>query len=135
MTHYLHLASLRYHFLVDALHIHEVLEPDAAAGRLQPGRVLWRGSSIPVLDLRKMLGEADPPPPRWALIYGEDTAPPAMLLCDRVFGLLKAGEADFRHLPPAAGGIVRFADSVLPNSATGRLFFHLKPEVLREQLA
>ena len=55
----------------------------------------------------------------------------AMLLCDKVLGLVQADEAAFKKLPYSIGQMAQLVDAVLPDAATGQLLFHLKPGILQ----
>ncbi len=128
MVNCLHIACLQYHLLLDAQHVREVLELDAADEGYVHGCRLWRGGTVQVLDLRTVLGEPEPSLPRAGLVYGEHD-PPLLLLCDSVLGLVQSDETAFRKLPYSAGPITDLVDAVVPDAATGRLLFHLKPGI------
>lgn len=128
----LHILSGEFHLLVDTLNIREALEIDGEVERGLHGRHLWRGISIPGLDLREFLGEDNPPPPLAALIYEEsEKGEPVMLLFDRIFGLLRHDEASFMAVPHSSGRITDYVDGLIKDPATGHLLFHLKQGVLR----
>jgi hypothetical protein len=134
MTSYLHIACRPYHLLVDARHVLEVLELEAAdVGNLNGCR-LWRGSSVRVVDLRVLLGETAPSPPHGGVVYAESETDSIMLLCDTVVGLLQSDATSFRKLPHSARSIAHLVDALLPDAATGQLLFHLKPGVLQEKM-
>ena len=131
MTSYLHIACLPHHLLIDARHVLEVLEPEAAGTLNVHGCRLWRGRSVTVLDLRIMFGETAPPPPQGGMVCAEGEADGIMLLCDRVLGLVQADEAAFKKLPHPIGQMAELVDAVLPVTATGQLLFHLKSGILQ----
>ncbi|HIJ86290.1 MAG TPA: hypothetical protein HPP97_01240 [Desulfuromonadales bacterium] len=130
MTSYLHIVCLPYHLLVDARHVQEVLELEAADARNIHGCRLWRDNSVRVLDLRVMLGETAPPRPQGGMVYAEGEADGIMFLCDKVLGLVQADEAAFKKLAHSIGQMVHLIDAVLPDAATGQLLYHLRLGVI-----
>ena len=127
MTSCLHILSGQFHLLVDTLNIREALEIDGDVERGLHGRRLWRGISIPVLDLREFFGEDTHPTPLAALIYEEsENGEPVMLLFDRIFGLLHTDESSFMAVPRSSGRITDYVDGLIKDAATGQLLFHLK---------
>ena len=127
MTNCLYITSLQYHLLVDIHHVREVLELDDMTDENLHGSLFWRGSSVPVRDLRKMMGEPLPQPPRIGVVYGEnDDKQPVMLLCDKVYGILRCEESGRLAFPEDSGRVSECADSILAHPKTGQLLFHLK---------
>ena len=129
MISYLHIACRQYHLLLDAQHVREVIELEEADEGSVHGFRLWRGSRVPVLDLRAVLGDAAPALPRAGLVCGESDSP-RMLLCDRVFGIVTCEETAFKKLPHSAGAVAHLFDGVMPDDATGQLMYNLKPGVM-----
>jgi chemotaxis signal transduction protein len=134
MMNFLHIAVAQYHLLVNTTHIREVVELDQDDDNPLHGCRMWRGTSIATLDLRLMLGVMAPLPPNGSLVYEENESDvPILLLCDRVFGLVRAEEADFKIVSRSLGRIAHFIDAVLPDSSSRKLFFRLKQGIPFEQ--
>ena len=130
MTNCLYIASLQYHLLVDIRHVWEVLEIDINNVTIMHDCRFWRGNSLRVHDLRRMLGELKPSPARIGVVYGENESDqPVMLLCDKVFGIVHHNESARLSLPHESGQITDIVDSVLPDPATGQLLYHVRQGV------
>lgn len=126
MMRYLHICCGRFHLLIQAEGVLEVLDlvdEQENAGNEAHGCRLWRGSSIRVVHLRNLLEEAfEHNPPQAALIYSAENAEsPIMLTCDQVIGLVQAEESAFCSLPYFEGELGRYFDKALSVPATGRL--------------
>ncbi len=130
MEQYLQICSGRYRLLVAARGVREVLDlaGDRDTAQASHGYRLWRGAGISVIDLRALLaGETVGEPPLVALVYEADaTAPPVMLLCDEVVGLIQAEETSFRALPVVEERLGHYFDKVLPEARTGRILLRLR---------
>jgi hypothetical protein len=128
MLRCLHIRSGRYHLLVHAEGVREVLDlsEDSCDHEETHGCRLWRGSSIKVLDLCKLFEDQGCCSPQAALVYGTDEAePPLMLTCDQVIGLVQAEETSFRPLPFLEGRFGHYFDKAL-DTGTGQLLLLLK---------
>ena len=127
MRRYLQIRSSRYQLLIPADGVREVLdlsEENSSAGESHGCR-LWRGSSIRVVNLLKVLtggvGSAGA-----ALVYGNDESDqPFMLLCDEVVGLIQAADEVFKPLPQLDERVSLYFDCILPDNASGRMLLRL----------
>lgn len=136
MVSCLHMAAGRFHLLMEACRVREVLDPaDLDPVPEHGGRLLWRGSVIQALDARVLLGEADSVPPCGAVVCDEqEGAEPVLVLCDRVYGLQRADERDLRPMPPTAGPIMAMAGRVMADPAGTVIMYLLKQGGLRQRM-
>lgn len=123
MGDYLRVAVGPYQLLLDAGQVLEVVEDAVAAGAA--GWRLWRGRSVPVLDMRGRLGldEGDPGP---LVISGRaDGAGCRAVRVDRVVGLCRYSDASVRPLPPLPPQAGALFDGALDDAA-GRLLLRCR---------
>lgn len=105
MSLYLRVAVGGGTYLLEAARILELGE--TMRGRDDAGR----GAPVPVVDLRELFGDTDGGFGS-CVLFAQTGGRPAMLVVDRVGGLVEVGDAEFRALPPI-GPVGVLLDAVL----------------------
>lgn len=141
MGRYLHICSGRHELLIDAVRVREVLELEGGDSAQKIGEMhLWRGESIQVVHLSELLEETSEGGGQnggvksgcAGLVLGSEyeSTLPALILCDRVVGLIDVSESAFLQVPPVTTRISFFIDKVLPQKNNKRLLLLFNIESL-----
>ena len=136
MKTYLHVIADRYHLLLDATVVHEVVTEGVASGTGEHAE--WRGRVLPVVDTRRLLEAHDTGTrdtgtrnEHAAVVYGLDHAGelPLFLKVDAVCGLRRLDEGDFFYLPPVPAQTASLFDRVHLDATTGTGLYRCRPDL------
>lgn len=126
MENYLHIQAGRYHLLLDAMSVHEILEPHAEDAGAAAGHRLWRDKALRVASCRELLGEAPRTDGEGVTVVYAVNEEPLLLDADRVVGLKRICESEWVAAPPLPEAVERLFDRVCTDFSTGGLLYRLK---------
>lgn len=130
MKTYLHVVAHRYHLLLDATVVHEVVSEGLTSGG--GAHIEWRGRILPVIDTRRLLnGTHEVPEATVAVVYGLDHAgeSPLFLKVDAVCGLRRLDEGHFFYLPPVPAQTAALFDRVHLDTNTGTGLYRCRSDL------
>jgi chemotaxis signal transduction protein len=114
MNTYLQVRAAGYTLLVDSRQIRDVMvNQDGNAVTECPDRRVWRGRTLPTVDLPEALGSTRAPRPM-AVVLEEENGQGAIILdVDGAGPMLRFEDTAFRRLPPLPSAVGRTFDALL----------------------
>jgi chemotaxis signal transduction protein len=125
MAIYLQVRAASIHLMLDALHVHEVLNSDTVLSGASD-HAQWRDDVISTVDLAKLFGLSGGNIAMGVVYTTGNESRPVMLLIDEVLGLKDLQAAQWSRLPRIPSGSALFFNSVWLEGDTQRQSFRLR---------